>query len=95
MPLFNLAISIGLLFLFFSDAFVACFFLTVSYFYSCLFKFLSYRYYGYRNSVHEPDLRLKCFGQHPELFRDRDVLDIGCNVGHITLSASIILYSIS
>lgn len=44
------------------------------------------RYYGYRNPSSEPDLRLKCFAEYPELFRDRDVLDIGCNVGHITLS---------
>ena len=44
------------------------------------------RYYGYRNSSNEPDLRLKCFAEYPDLFRDRDVLDIGCNVGHITLS---------
>ncbi|KAK3919659.1 7SK snRNA methylphosphate capping enzyme [Frankliniella fusca] len=44
------------------------------------------RYYGYRNPSSEPDLRLRCFAEYPELFRDRDVLDIGCNVGHITLS---------
>lgn len=47
---------------------------------------ISFRYYGYRNPSSEPDLRLKCFSEYPELFRDRDVLDIGCNVGHITLS---------
>lgn len=43
------------------------------------------RYYGYRNPMHEEDLRLKCFMQRPELFQDKDVLDIGCNIGHVTL----------
>ncbi|XP_046992897.1 7SK snRNA methylphosphate capping enzyme-like [Schistocerca americana] len=43
------------------------------------------RYYGYRNPMHEEDSRLKCFMQRPELFQDKDVLDIGCNIGHVTL----------
>ena len=42
------------------------------------------RYYGYRNPDREEDPRLKCF--HPEWFEGKDVLDIGCNVGHVTLS---------
>lgn len=43
------------------------------------------RYYGYRNPHHEIDVRLRCFMDHKELFFDKDILDIGCNVGHITL----------
>ncbi|KAF5306161.1 hypothetical protein FQR65_LT07437 [Abscondita terminalis] len=44
------------------------------------------RYYGYRNQHSEVDLRLLCFSNHKELFLDKDILDIGCNIGHITLS---------
>ena len=43
------------------------------------------RYYGYRNPHHEIDVRLRCFMDHKELFFDKDILDIGCNIGHITL----------
>ncbi|XP_069683824.1 7SK snRNA methylphosphate capping enzyme-like [Periplaneta americana] len=43
------------------------------------------RYYGYRNPQHEIDLRLKYFAERKELFQDKDVLDIGCNIGHVTL----------
>lgn len=43
------------------------------------------RYYGYRNPQHEVDVRLKCFEERKELFQDKVVLDIGCNIGHITL----------
>lgn len=46
------------------------------------------RYYGYRNPHHEIDLRLRCLMDHKELFFDKDILDIGCNVGHITLSVA-------
>lgn len=42
------------------------------------------RYYGKRNPNHMEDSRLKCFKK--EWFADKDVLDIGCNVGHVTLS---------
>ncbi|XP_013082239.2 7SK snRNA methylphosphate capping enzyme-like [Biomphalaria glabrata] len=42
------------------------------------------RYYGYRNRDQEPDPRLQYF--NPTWFKDKDVLDIGCNVGHITLA---------
>ncbi|PSN34167.1 hypothetical protein C0J52_10052 [Blattella germanica] len=50
------------------------------------FQFGNYlRYYGYRNPQHEIDLRLKYFAERRELFQDRDVLDIGCNIGHVTL----------
>lgn len=42
------------------------------------------RYYGYRNPQCSEDLRLKCFRK--EWFTGKDVLDLGCNVGHITLT---------
>ncbi|KAB1280808.1 7SK snRNA methylphosphate capping enzyme [Camelus dromedarius] len=41
------------------------------------------KYYGYRNpSCEEGRLRVL----KPEWFRGRDVLDLGCSVGHLTLS---------
>lgn len=40
------------------------------------------RYYGYRN-VQECDPRIELF--HKDLFAGKDVLDIGCNTGHVTL----------
>lgn len=46
------------------------------------------RYYGYRNPHHEVDPRLKVFAQRKELFLGKDILDIGCNIGHITLSVA-------
>lgn len=46
------------------------------------------RYYGYRNPHHEIDPRLKVFAQRKELFLQKDILDIGCNIGHITLSVA-------
>nr|XP_031849760.1 probable RNA methyltransferase bin3 [Nomia melanderi] len=46
------------------------------------------RYYGYRNAHHEVDTRLTVFAQRKELFIGKDVLDIGCNIGHITLSVA-------
>ncbi|CAL1677994.1 unnamed protein product [Lasius platythorax] len=46
------------------------------------------RYYGYRNPPHEVDPRLKVFAQRKELFLRKDILDIGCNIGHITLSVA-------
>ncbi|KAK3105248.1 hypothetical protein FSP39_020775 [Pinctada imbricata] len=42
------------------------------------------RYYGYRNPDAEHDQRLICFKK--DWFEGKDVLDIGCNVGHITLA---------
>lgn len=44
------------------------------------------RYYGYRNPEGSSDLRLNVFSQRRELFASKDVLDIGCNVGHMTLA---------
>ncbi|KAK5645495.1 hypothetical protein RI129_006795 [Pyrocoelia pectoralis] len=46
------------------------------------------RYYGYRNQHSEVDLRLLCFSNHREMFVNKDILDIGCNIGHITLSVA-------
>lgn len=34
------------------------------------------------------DLRLQCFASYRDLFLDKDVLDIGCNIGHVTLSVA-------
>ncbi|XP_062610547.1 probable RNA methyltransferase Y17G7B.18 [Saccostrea cucullata] len=42
------------------------------------------RYYGYRNPEAEEDPRLACM--RAEWFEGKDVLDIGCNVGHVTLT---------
>lgn len=42
------------------------------------------RYYGYRNPALEEDKRLNCFKK--EWFDGKCVLDIGCNVGNLTLS---------
>jgi len=50
-----------------------------------LFTYGNYtRYYGYRNPNFDQDRRLKCLNQ--EWFDGKDALDIGCNVGHVTLS---------
>lgn len=46
------------------------------------------RYYGYRNPGHEVDPRLTAFARRKELFLQKDILDIGCNIGHITLSVA-------
>lgn len=46
------------------------------------------RYYGYRNPHHDVDRRLTVFAQRKELFYGKDILDIGCNIGHITLSVA-------
>ena len=44
------------------------------------------RYYGYRNPSREEDIRLKYFKS--EWFEGKDVLDIGCNVGHVTMTVA-------
>lgn len=47
------------------------------------FQFGNYnRYYGYRNQNQDQDLRLSKFKK--EWFFNKSVLDIGCNVGHVT-----------
>ncbi|XP_069500989.1 7SK snRNA methylphosphate capping enzyme [Ambystoma mexicanum] len=42
------------------------------------------KYYGYRNPGRGEDPRLRVF--KPEWFEGKEVLDLGCNVGHISLS---------
>ena len=42
------------------------------------------QYYGYRNPGNIEDLRLQYFKS--AWFEDKEVLDIGCNIGHITIS---------
>ncbi|KAG7484029.1 hypothetical protein MATL_G00044900 [Megalops atlanticus] len=42
------------------------------------------KYYGYRNPGRSEDPRLRVM--RPEWFRGKDVLDLGCNTGHLTLS---------
>jgi len=42
------------------------------------------QYYGYRNPGQTDDLRLKYF--KTEWFTSKHVLDIGCNIGHITIT---------
>lgn len=34
------------------------------------------------------DVRLQVFQRHVELFQDKDILDIGCNVGHMTITVA-------
>lgn len=52
------------------------------------FQFGNYcRYYGYRNPSRCDDPRLRAL--RPEWFRGKAVLDIGCNVGHLTLSVAL------
>ncbi|GCB82382.1 hypothetical protein scyTo_0022660, partial [Scyliorhinus torazame] len=42
------------------------------------------KYYGYRNPGRCEDPRLGVF--KPDWFRGKDILDLGCNAGHLTLS---------
>lgn len=42
------------------------------------------RYYGYRNVENGVDLRLELLEKHREFFENKDVLDIGCNIGHVS-----------
>ncbi|CAI9571230.1 unnamed protein product [Staurois parvus] len=51
------------------------------------FQFGNYcRYYGYRNPCRSDDPRLRVL--RPEWFQGKAVLDIGCNVGHLTLNVA-------
>ncbi|RZF39122.1 hypothetical protein LSTR_LSTR014311 [Laodelphax striatellus] len=61
------------------------------------FRYGNYnRYYGYRNPSHSQqqqqqqqlDPRLRVLLRRRDLFEGRDVLDIGCNVGHVTLAVA-------
>ena len=50
-----------------------------------VFRYGNYlRYYGKRNEKGALDVRLSCFLK--DWFKGKDVLDIGCNIGHITWS---------
>lgn len=42
------------------------------------------QYYGYRNPGAVEDVRIRVF--KPEWFQGKEVLDLGCNTGHMTLS---------
>ena len=42
------------------------------------------RYYGYRNMQKSCDPRVEALASRKELFENRIVLDIGCNIGHVT-----------
>lgn len=46
-----------------------------------------FRYYGYRNPDDEDD-RLKILAERSDLFYGKEVLDIGCNIGHVTFSVA-------
>ncbi|VVC44728.1 Bin3-type S-adenosyl-L-methionine binding domain,RNA methyltransferase bin3, C-terminal,S-adenosyl-L- [Cinara cedri] len=55
---------------------------------NAMFKYGNYnRYYGYRNPDDE-DIRLKVLADRVDLFYGKDVLDIGCNIGHVTFSVA-------
>lgn len=49
---------------------------------------LFFRYYGYRNLNQEEDPRIKILNKYRNIFHKKDVLDIGCNIGHITLTVA-------
>jgi 7SK snRNA methylphosphate capping enzyme len=44
------------------------------------------RYYGYRNLNENIDVRFKVFARNAFLFKDKDILDIGCNVGLMAIA---------
>lgn len=44
------------------------------------------RYVGYRNLNEFMDVRLQVFQQYQDIFKGKDVLDIGCNVGHMAIA---------
>lgn len=46
------------------------------------------QYSGTRTLLNFSDVRLTVFMRHDYLFRDKDVLDIGCNVGHMTIAVA-------
>ncbi|KAG0705551.1 7SK snRNA methylphosphate capping enzyme [Chionoecetes opilio] len=52
-----------------------------------LFQFGNYnKYYGYRNPDQTPDVRLEHLKK--DWFEGREVLDIGCNIGHVALTVA-------
>ncbi|CAG7818010.1 unnamed protein product [Allacma fusca] len=49
-----------------------------------VFQYGNYnRYYGYRISEEGMDMRLSAFPK--EIFASKEVLDVGCNIGHVTM----------
>lgn len=46
------------------------------------------QYCGLQNLIHLSDVRLTVFLRHAYLFKDKDILDIGCNVGHMTIAVA-------
>ncbi|XP_037036221.1 probable RNA methyltransferase CG1239 [Bradysia coprophila] len=46
------------------------------------------RYYGYRNSADFKDIRLETFEKHRNFFEGKNVLDVGCNNGLVTISVA-------
>lgn len=52
-----------------------------------LFQYGNYnKYYGYRNPDHTPDARLNYLSA--SWFEGKEILDVGCNIGHITLTVA-------
>lgn len=48
-------------------------------------------YKGFAALTENNDVRLRVFKQYPYLFQNKDVLDIGCHSGHVTLAIGRIL----
>lgn len=46
------------------------------------------QYCGLQNLNNFSDVRLTVFMRHAYLFKDKDILDIGCNVGHMTIAVA-------
>lgn len=46
------------------------------------------RYASFRQLNEFMDVRLQVFQRHSELFQNKDILDIGCNVGHMTIQVA-------
>lgn len=45
-------------------------------------------YKGFAALTENNDVRLRVFKQYPYLFQNKDVLDIGCHAGHVTLAVA-------
>lgn len=46
------------------------------------------QYCGLQTLMNLSDVRLTVFLRHAYLFKDKDILDIGCNVGHMTIAVA-------
>lgn len=46
------------------------------------------QYSGLQTLMNLSDVRLTVFLRHAYLFKDKDILDIGCNVGHMTIAVA-------